>query len=127
MKQRAKKENKRQKAELGLAAASIIAGIISAAAGIGSAAINSSTQKKLAEEQNKKRLLAENEANAMQLAANQTQAMNYDQNNEIETLKTGRLNTLNSETSQFKCGGRKRMKKGGNTVTSYLNNINKYI
>lgn len=127
MKQRAKKENKRQKAELGLTAASIIAGIISAAAGIGGAAINSSTQKKLAEEQNKKRLLAENEANAMQLAANQTQAMNYDQNNEIETLKTGRLNTLNSETSQFKCGGRKRMKKLGGTVTSYLNNINKYI
>lgn len=124
MKQRIKKENNRRKADFGLTA--IIASLIAAAGSAASSAISAETQRQLAAEQERKQLRAQNEANALQAAANQSQALNYNNQQELEGLKTGYINSLNSQSSQFKCGGKKRMKKGGN-VTSDLNYITKYI
>lgn len=128
MKQRIKKENSRRKCLFGIddALLGLIAAGISTAGALGGAAINASTQRRLAEEQERKQLRAQNEANALQTAANQSQALNYDNQQELEGLKTGYINSLSNQSSQFKCGGKKRMKKGGN-VTSNLNYITKYI
>lgn len=128
MKLRIKKENNRKAALFGIddAVLGLIAAGIGAAGAIGGAAINASEQKRLAAEQERKQLRAQNEANALQAAANQSQALNYNNQQELEGLKTGYINSLNSQSSQFKCGGKKRMKKGGN-ITSNLNYITKYI
>lgn len=130
MKQKIKKSNKRCKALFGIddaIVAAIIGGTLTAAGAIGSSIINAKNQKQLAAEQERKQLRMQNEANAIQAAANQTQALNYYNQQELESLKTGYINSLNSQSSQFKCGGKKRMKKNGGTVTSNLNKLNIYI
>ena len=102
MKQRIKKENNRKKADFGLTAA-----LITLAGSLASAGINSYTQNEIAKKQRRQQLLADNQANALQAAANQSQALNYEQQNELETLKTGNINSLNSQSSQFEYGGNK--------------------
>jgi hypothetical protein len=129
MKQRVKhNRNNRQKGELGLAAAAIIASIIGAVTGVGTAVYNNEEQKKRLAEQNRKQTIANNEANAQEFAANQSEAMNYNQNEEIATARTGTLSTLNGEQSNFKCGGKKRIRKvAGGNVTSNISKLGLYI
>lgn len=127
MKQRIKYTNNREKGLLG----TLIAAGIGALASIGTSIYNNKQQQKRIEEQNaredRNQLLATNQANALQAAANQGQIANYEQQNEIEALKTGTINSLSSQSSQFKCGGKKRMKKAGGTITTDLNKIKLYI
>lgn len=112
MKQRVKhNQNNRRKGELGLAAAAIIGAIISAATTVGTTIYSNEEQKKRLAEQNRKQTMANNEANAQAFAANQSEAMNYNQNEEIATARTGTLSTLNGEQSNFKYGGNKKLRR----------------
>lgn len=110
--------NKRKKALGG----AVIAGIISAIASLASAGIGAGVSRRNQKETEKNQTLAQNEANRTEFLNNQQQLFVNSKNNEIETLKTNMLPTLNEQTSQFKCGGRKRMKIGGES-----NNFKKFI
>jgi len=130
MKQRIKR-NSRKKALFGIDDAiiwpiigSIAASAIGAGASIGGAAMNAETQKRIAEQQQRKQILANNELNAQTALANQTEALNYNQNNEIETAKTDYLSTINS---QFRCGGKRRMKKTGGSISANVKGLGRYI
>lgn len=131
MKQRVKKQNNRTKAVFGVDDALMIAGIVaslaSAGVGVGTSIADAKRQRELADKQQRQATLAQNQENAMNAQINQQQALNYDVNNEIETLKTSSLKTLDNQESQFRCGGKKRMKKAGGTVTSNYNKLGLYI
>lgn len=121
MKQRIKKENKRKKALFGIDDL-IIAGI-GLASTIGGAAFNASQQRKAAKEQRRLQTLMGNVDNAFQATVNEDQAYNNTQQNNLEAAKTNVIPTINN----FKCGGRKRMKRGGSTVVGSIVKNNKYI
>ena len=126
MKQRVKKNN-RNKAIAGTTAlliGSIVSALASAGASIGSAAINAKNQRELAEQEERKQTLANNELNAQSAMANQAEALNYNQNEEILTAKTGSLSTINN---QFRCGGKRRMKKAGGTISANIKGLGRYI
>lgn len=126
MKKRVKKNN-RTKAFAGTTAAliaGIVSSIIGAGASIGGAAINAENQKRIAEQQQRKQTLANNELNAQTASANQTEALNYNQNEEILTAKTSNLSTANS---QFRCGGKRRMKKAGGNISANVKGLGRYI
>ena len=125
MKQRIKRNN-RKKADFGASTliASIIGSILSAGATIGSAAMNAKTQKEIADRQQRQATLADNEFNAQMAMANQSEALNYNQNEEILTAKTGSLSTLNN---QFCFGGKRRMKRAGGTVSANVKGLCRYI
>ena len=122
MKQRIKQANKRKKALFGIDDALIMAGI-GLASSIGGAAFNASQQRKAAKEQRHLQTLMGNVDNAFQATANEDQAYNATQQNNLETAKTNVIPTINN----FKCGGRKRMKRGGSTVVGSIVKNNKYI
>lgn len=115
------KRVKKRKAALGT-----ILAIGSGLASILSSAINAGTQKKINEENNKRQLFADNQTNAFNFATNLQNVTNADIQNELEEAKLNTINTINNPVSQFKCGGRKRMKLGGRNVTSDINRIIKY-
>lgn len=129
MKQRIKKQNNRQQGLLGTAI--LIGSLLSAAIGAGTQIWAANKQAKTLREENEKQqrqaTLSQNQENAINAQLNQQQALNYDKNNEIETMKTSSLKTLDSQQSQFKCGGKRRMKRNGGTVTTNLNKLNLYI
>ena len=119
-------KNNRNRA-LGGAVLALIGAGISALGGIGGAAINAANQRKIAKANQKAALLSNNLENAATAQLNEQQNLNYDVNNELETLKTGNLNTIDSLNTQFKCGGKKRMKRCGGTVVTKLNDKFRYI
>lgn len=126
MKKRIKKNN-RTKALAGIDDAAIIGligSLIAAGGTIAGSAINAENQKQIEEAKRKAQLFANNESNAQSALANQTEALNYNQNEEILTSKTGSLSTLNSN---FCFGGKRRMKRAGGTVTSDINKFGLYI
>ena len=118
-------KNNRDKSLFGTLA--LIAAGISALGGIGGAAINAVNQRKIAKANQKAALLSSNLENAAAAQLNEQQNLNYDANSELETLKTGNINTIDSLNTQFKCGGRKRMKRGGGTAVTKLNDKFRYI
>lgn len=110
-------KNKRKKAWVGAA--------IGAAASLIGAGINAYQNYRNSQDALRAQTLANNENNAQAFIANQMQNMNYNRNEELATNKTGVLSTLNSN---FKCGGRKRMRKvSGGTIISNIEKLNKYI
>ena len=113
--------NKRKKALGG----AVIAGIISAIASLASAGIGAGVSRRNQKEEERNQMLAQNEANHAEFLNNQQQVLVNDKNNEIETLKTNMLPTLNEQTSQFKFGGRRVCKRGGKI--SDLSYLKKYI
>lgn len=115
--------NRRKKADFG--ASAIIGAIISAVASLASAGIGASVNRKNQKETERNQTLAQNEANRAEFLNNQQQVLINDKNNEIETLKTNILPTLNEQTSQFKFGGRRFCKRGGKV--SDLSYLKKYI
>ena len=121
MKQRVKRNN-RKKADFG--ASAIIGSVIAALASVAGAGINAANNKRIAEENQRQQLMGQNAENAIMAQTNQQQALNYDKNNEIATMKTGALNTINSN---FKCGGKRRMKKSGGCITSSISKLGLYI
>lgn len=133
MKQRVKQSNERKKALFGIDDMLLIGigSLLAAGIGAGASIHNANQQAKLTKELNEKQqrqaTLAQNQENAINAQLNQQQALNYDKNNEIETMKTSSLKTLDAQQSQFRCGGKRRMKKTGGTVTTNLNKLNRYI
>lgn len=132
MKQRIKKDN-RPKALFG-ALATIGGALIGAATNI----ITAKKQAKLQEEQMQKEyeeqqrqqrqnILSQNLQNAINAQTNQQQALNYGIDDSIENSKLNTIKTLDVQQSQFRCGGKKRMKRNGGTVTTNLNKLNLYI
>lgn len=119
MKKRIKRNN-RTKAISG----ALIGSIVSALATIGGTIINSENQRQIEEAKRRAQIFANNESNAQSALANQTEALNYNQNNDIITAKTGSLSTLNSN---FCFGGKRRMKRAGGNVTSDINKFKLYI
>lgn len=121
MKKRIKK-NKRTKADFGLGA--LIAGLIGAAGAIGGSAISASNQKAIADANRQKATFAGNADNSAIFNTNLGQAMNYNQNEEIGTLKTNNLSTINSG---FCFGGKRRMKRCGGTISANVKGLGRYI
>lgn len=124
------KKNNRQKAIFGIDDAivgAIIGGLIAAGGSLGASAIKANADKKLAEQQRRRELQASNAENAAMAQTNETQALNYDQNNELETMKTSKLSTVDAQQSNFRCGGKRRMKRNGGNVTSDLSKLGLYI
>lgn len=117
------KRNKRNKAILGLLLPGLIMGALSAAG----SAIQANQIKKQAEANRRQQQLMANQENAITAQINEQQAINYDKNNELETLKTNGLNTITSEQSQFRCGGKRRMKKAGGCIIDNIRGISRYI
>ena len=113
-----KQRIKRRKAALGTVLA-----IGSTLASIANSIINARTQKKINENQT----LGNNQTNSIGFLSNLKDATNADIQNELEEAKLNTINTVNNPVSQFKCGGKKRMKLGGRNVTSDINHIIKYI
>lgn len=122
MKKRIKRNN-RTKAISG-AILSLIGTALSAAANIGINAYNAENQRQIEEAKRRAQTLANNETNAQAALANQTEALNYNQNEDILTSKTGSLSTLNSN---FCFGGKRRMKRAGGNITSNINKLGLYI
>lgn len=125
MKQRVKRNNRR-KAIFGIDDA-IIGGIIAAIGAIASGTIGAVSASNRQKEQNRLSLLAANNENAATAQANEQQALNYDQNNELETMKTSKLSTIDSQPGGLKCGGKRRMKRAGGNVTSNISKLGLYI
>ncbi len=125
MKQRVKRNN-RKKAIFGIDDA-IIGGIIAAVGAIAGGTIGAVSASNRQKEANRLALLTSNNENAATAQTNEQQALNYDQTNEIETMKTNSLKTINSQTTDFKCGGKRRMKRAGGNVTSNINKLGLYI
>ena len=125
MKQRVKGNN-RKKAIFGIDDA-IIGGIIAAIGAIASGTIGAVSASNRQKEQNRLSLLAANNENAATAQTNEQQALNYDQNNELETMKTSKLSTIDSQSGGFKCGGKRRMKRAGGNVTSDISKLGLYI
>lgn len=125
MKKRIKK-NKRTKALFGIddAALGIILAGISAAGAIGGSAISASNQRAIADANERRATFAGNADNYGIFSSNLGQAANYNQNEEIGTLKTNNLSTINSN---FKCGGKRRMKKAGGTISANVKGLDRYI
>jgi len=42
-------------------------------------------------------------------------------------MKTNSLKTIDSQTTDFRCGGKRRMKRNGGNVTSNLSKLSLYI
>ncbi len=122
MKKRIKRNN-RTKADAG-AILGLIGSLIAAGSTIAGTAINAENQRQIEEAKRKAQIFANNESNAQSALANQAEALNYNQNEEILTSKTGSLSTLNN---QFRCGGVRRMKKSGGNVTSNISKLGLYI
>lgn len=134
MKQRVKQTNERKKALFGIDDMLLIGigSLLAAGIGAGTSIHNANKQAKLTkelnEQQQKANTIAQNQENAMNAQLNQQQAINYNKNNEIETLKTNTLKTIDQQESQFKCGGKKRIKRNaGGNVTTDINKLNLYI
>lgn len=114
MKQRVKQSNERKKALFGIDDMLLIGigSLLAAGIGAGASIHNANQQAKLTKELNEKQqrqaTLAQNQENAINAQLNQQQALNYDKNNEIETMKTSSLKTLDAQQSQFKDGGETR-------------------
>lgn len=121
------KHNKRNKAFFGLLLPGLIMGALSAAGSVAGSAIQANRLKKQAEANRRQQQLMANQENAMTAQINEQQAINYDKNNELETLKTNDLNTITSEQSQFRCGGKRRMKKVGGCIVDSIRGISRYI
>lgn len=125
MKQRVKRNN-RKKAIFGIDDL-ILGGIIAAVGAVASAGISSASAAHRQREQNRLALLNSNNENAAIAQTNEQQAINYDQNNELETMKTSKLSTIDSQSGGFKCGGKRRMKRAGGNVTSNISKLGLYI
>lgn len=113
-----KQKIKRRKAALGT-----ILTIGSTLASIANSIINAKNQKKINENQ----MLGNNQTNSVGFLSNLNNTTNANIQNELEEAKLNTINTVNNPVSQFKCGGRKRMKLGGKNVTSDINRMTKYI
>lgn len=115
MKRRIKQNNERKKALFGIDDVLLIGigSLLAAGIGAGASIHNANQQAKLTKELNEKQqrqaTLAQNQENAINAQLNQQQALNYDKNNEIETIKTSSLKTLDSQQSQFRNGGTKHI------------------
>lgn len=121
MKKRIK--NNRKKGLAGTTAILISAGL-SALTNLITSGISAANQRRIAEENNRNQTLAANFQNSITAQTNEQQALNYNRDNELETIKTGTLNTINSN---FKCGGKRRMKKAGGTISANVKGLSRYI
>ena len=134
MKQKRIIKNNRNKALGGIALASLISGILSLIGTGVSTAVSASNANKQAEElerqqkeQERAATAANNQQNSLQAQANIKDNFDNSNNIELETLKTGNISTLNTQTSAAKFGGKKRMCKLGSNVVSNYKNLTKYI
>lgn len=124
MKKRIKRNNRR-KAVFGIDDAIMLGiGLLGAATTIGTTAYTAENQKAIANANKQKATLAGNADNYGIFSSNLGQAANYSQNEEIGTLKTNNLSTINSN---FKCGGKRRMKKAGGTISANVKGLDRYI
>lgn len=120
MKQRIKRNNRR-KAVFGIDDAIMIGiGLL----GAGLTVANAENQNTIADKQQRQRFLANNEINAQTFLGNQGESANYYKNNDIETARTSYLSTINN---QFCCGGKRRMKKDGGTISANIKGFGRYI
>ena len=126
MKQRIKRNNRR-KADFGIGAAiSLLSALLGTAATVGTSAMAADQQRQIADKQSRQGFLSSNMSSSYADAANQSENMNYNRANEIETARTSVLPTLNT-TSQFRCGGNKRMKKAGGSISANVKGLGRYI
>lgn len=118
MNKRVKRSNCRQRGFLGLVTA--LGSLIGAAAGVYGASNAAKAAKRAQKDQtfasNLDRLASEQQNDMNLINDSQTSAYNDDKTKEINTIDTN-----------YRCGGKKRVKRCGGTVTSNIKKLSKYI
>lgn len=135
MKQKRIIKNNRQRAIFGIDDALFAALLSIAGTAISAGVSTANTEKQIAaqKEATKKAQEAQNrinnEQNALQQQANLQENLNDSNNLELETTKTGNIQTLNSQDQTFsaKMGGKRKFCKYGNNALSNIKNIGKFI
>lgn len=115
-----KKCNKRRTALAGMTIAMLGSTIASLLGNTTNSLLGLSNAKK---EQRRNNFLYNNQA-LLDAQAHNTNAANADLNNTVDIDRTNNISTLNSG---MKCGGTRRMKKVGGTISANVKGLDRYI
>lgn len=115
-----KKCNKRRAALTGIEIALLGSAITSLISGTTNSLLGLGNAKK---EQRRNNFLYNNQA-LLDAQAHNTNVANADLNNTVDIDRTNNISTLNSG---MKCGGTRRMKKVGGTISANVKGLDRYI